>query len=215
LSSGVAWTTCERHEYFGVDYLPDDLECPTANCSCSRSEAISYTDPSDPYPTLGQDMFWDSDFPCSLFEYYFGIPTSQYQVIKQSAQIVSDCDAFDIDSNGLYWVSGSTCNFGGKQVGTPDHPVIIISAATTTWLNGNTEVWGVLFITDAEDADAELNSAGSNVFYGAIIVDVEINKWSGNLKLVYAESIIERARDGGGSVGELMGGWTDFPKDWR
>jgi hypothetical protein len=72
-----------------------------------------------------------------------------------------------------------------------------------------------LFITDAEDADAELNSAGSNVFYGAIIVDVEINKWSGNLKLVYAESIIERARDGGGSVGELMGGWTDFPKDWR
>jgi hypothetical protein len=43
-SSG-SWSTCEPHEWYGVDSMPEDFACPTANCSCGTDEKrISYAE---------------------------------------------------------------------------------------------------------------------------------------------------------------------------
>ena len=100
------------------------------------------------------------------------------------------------------------------EIGTVDHPAVVVSAASTTWLNGNTTFFGVLFITDVEDPGAGLKSAGVNYVYGAMIVDAPIWIFSGTLKLIYNQAQIVRAA-GVGNLGALMGGWTDFPKCWH
>ncbi len=33
--SGGSWATCEMHEWYGTDLLPEDYACP-GNCSCSK-----------------------------------------------------------------------------------------------------------------------------------------------------------------------------------
>ena len=207
------WSTCEAHEWYGQDYLPADLRCQFPSCSCNSAEAISNT--VGAFDQLGIDMFWDVDFPCDLFLYYFGVPRSAYNIIKSSAQIVSDCASFGPDSTGLYWVSGPSCNFPSNiEIGTLDNPVVIVSAAGQASLNGNTTFWGVLFITDVEDAAAHLDSVGVNYLYGALIVDAPIDNFAGTLKLIYAASSIVRAH-GAGNLGALLGGWTDFPECWH
>jgi hypothetical protein len=206
------WSTCEPHEWYRQDFLPADMRCPHPTCNCSAQEAISHTVGVN--DKLGIDMLWDPDFPCDLFDYFFGIPKTNYMVIKNAAQVVDDCAGFDPNSSGLYWVSGSHCDFPTNvQIGTPDNPVAVISAASVTSLNGNTEIWGVLFLTDVEDATAHLDSSGTNFIFGSAIVDADIDIFAGTLKLIYTEAAIVRAH-GSGVLGALMGGWTDFPKCW-
>jgi hypothetical protein len=206
------WSTCEAHEWFERDSMPEDMRCPNPSCSCSAAEAISNTVGVN--DQLGIDMLWDPDFPCDLFEYFFGIPKTSYLVVKNAAQVVDDCASFDPNSSGLYWVTGPRCDFPtNTQIGTPEHPVAVISAASVTSLNGNNEIWGVLFLTDVEDPAAQLDSSGTNFIYGSGIVDADIDIFAGTLKIIYNEAAIIRAH-GAGLLGTLMGGWTDFPKCW-
>ena len=83
-SSG-AWATCEMHEWYETDKLPENLECP-GSCGCTESESISYTHGNS--DTIGIDMHFDPEFPCDLFTFYFGIPKTHYEAIKSQATII-------------------------------------------------------------------------------------------------------------------------------
>ena len=210
-SSG-SWATCEMHEWYGVDTKPDDLACP-GNCSCSQAEAISYTDANT--NILGIDLVSDDDFPCDLFQFYFGIPSSSYQIVKGYSQIISDCDSLGPDSFGVYWVSGPECFVNANTtIGSPDHPVLLIAAATLTRFNGGAKFYGVLFITDVEDAEAEFQSIGTNTIYGSVINDAILGSYQGTFQVVWADNVAEKAGNSGG-LGSVIGGWSDFHRDWE
>ncbi len=210
-SSG-AWATCEMHEWYGTDEVPDNLECP-GNCSCTFSESISYTHGSE--DIVGIDMDRDPDFPCDLFTFYFGIPKVNYQAIKSQAQIIDDCSELGPNSFGVYWATGSLCSIAANTViGSKNGPVMLIAAASETRLNGGTKMFGVLYLTDAEDPNAELTATGNNTLYGAAIIDGTIGAFNGTFQLIYVESVAELVA-GTGGMGSLVGGWTDFHSDWR
>jgi hypothetical protein len=210
-SSG-SWSTCEMHEWYAVDQKPDDMAC-SGTCSCTQAESISYADANT--NIFGIDMVSDPEFPCDLFQFYFGIPRTSYEIIKGYSQIISDCDSLGEDSSGIYWVSGSTCRINSNTVvGSKDHPVLLISAATTTTLNGGAKFYGVLFVTDVEDADAELNSLGTNTVYGSVINDATLASYQGTFQVVWAEDVSDKAGSGGG-LGSVLGGWSDFHEDWE
>jgi len=207
-----SWATCEMHEWYGVDKKPDDMAC-SGNCSCTEAESISYTDATT--NVLGIDLVSDTNFPCDLFQFYFGVPSSNYEIVKGFSQIITDCDSLGPDSFGIYWVSGSACHVNSNTViGSKDTPVLLISAASVTRFNGGAKFYGVLFVTDVEDANAELNSIGTNTVYGSVINDAELSSFQGTFQVVWAEDVTEKAGNSGG-LGSILGGWSDFHRDWE
>jgi parallel beta-helix repeat protein len=210
-SSG-SWATCEMHEWYGVDKKPDDMAC-SGTCACTEAESLSFTDANT--NKLGIDLVLDPDFPCDLFQFYFGIPRDSYEIVKGYSKIISDCDSLDENSFGIYWVSGSECKINSNTIiGSVDNPVLLISAATTTTFNGGANFYGVLFATDVEDPAAELNSIGTNTVYGSVINDAVLGSYNGTFQVVWAEDVSEKAGNGGG-LGSVLGGWSDFHEDWE
>lgn len=210
-SSG-SWATCEMQEWYGEDALPEDYTC-SGTCSCSSDESISYTHGSD--NILGIDLVADPSFPCDLFDFYFGVPKTSYEIVKGYAKVLSDCDSLGPNSTGIYWISGSECRINSNtQVGSPQTPVLVVSAAATTRLNGGANFYGILYISDTEVPGAELDVNGNNTVYGQVIVDASMASYTGTFQVVYNETAVGRAA-GGGGLGTVIGGWSDFHPGWE
>ena len=80
-------------------------------------------------------------------------------------------------------------------------------------MNGNTEFFGILYISDVEDSDgnAYFKPGGGATVYGAVVVDVLFSQsaLAGTFKVVYNEAGLLNA-GGQGALGGLAGGWRDF-----
>ncbi len=212
------FTSCELQEWYEVDALPADSLCPaqsdTTGCSCDRNkgEAMTYSDPPDD-PVIGIDIMKDDAFPCDLFEFYFGYPSSQYQAVKANAEVIDDCGILDEYSEGFFWFSGDTCTISGN-IGTINNPIILVSAADSlTSFTGSSDFFGILYVADVEDTDgdAEFHPGGSSAVYGAMVVDVPFpsSATGSNFKVIYSEAGVTSA-GGGGGLGGVAGGWRDF-----
>jgi hypothetical protein len=202
------WATCEYHEWYESDYVPVGMACEAPSCSCSASEAISYTVGVE--DMMGMDLLEDPDFPCDLFDFFFDVPKSNYQLVKSAAKVIGNCDELGPDSHGIYWVSGAECRLDGTNVvGSPRWPVMLISAAATTTFTGNNNIFGVIFITDVEIPDAEWNASGTNIVYGSMILDANLDAFVGTFKIIYNKDVSLLAA-GSNGIGTLSGGWRDF-----
>ena len=211
-SSG-SWATCEMQEWYGVDALPADYACPTSNCSCTVDESISYTHGSS--DVLGIDLVDDPDFPCDLFNFYFGVPKTSYEIVKGYSKILNDCSTLGPNSTGIFWITGTECRVNSNTtIGSPNAPVLLISAATSTRLNGGAKIYGVLYISDAENSSATLYSNGTNTVYGQVIIDATLGSYTGTFQVVYNENTVSRA-SGQGGLGTVIGGWADFHSSWE
>jgi hypothetical protein len=213
-----SWSSCERHEWYGVDIMPDNFLCP-GTCACEASERrLTYQ--SGDEQIVGIDIVVDDNFPCDLFKGTFGIEKTVAEFDELKASIgteIDDCGILDATSAGVYWFTGDRCVItGGATVGSPDFPVFLVSAATIeTRLAGGVNFFGLIFVTDLFSATTEFVAVGTNTVYGAIVADIntEIN-YGGDFELVYIDSIIDMASQSGG-IGKVTGGWTDFHRFWR
>ena len=95
------------------------------------------------------------------------------------------------------------------MVGSPNAPVILVSAANLTTFNAGASIFGVVYIFDGEDSSAQLKSTGSATVYGAVIVDATIERLTGNFQVVYNSAVIASAA-GVAGLGAVNGGWRDF-----
>ena len=217
--SGASWSTCERHEWYGVDIMPGDFKCPTPNCACGSDEKrLSWSDGGNDL-NLGMDLVTDDTFPCDLFSYTFGVDKDaagidfvKYGIAKQ---VLTDCSSLDENSFGVYWISGASCTVNANiQIGSANAPVFLISAAETTRFAGGASLFGTLFVTDAELANASFNAVGTMTIYGSAIIDAELARYNGTFQIVYLDGVLDKALQSGG-FGSIAGGWTDFHEDWQ
>jgi len=219
-----SYSTCEKHEFYGIDTQPADYKCPGNNCSCNKTDdrLLSYAQGND--RVLGPDILPDPNFPCDLWKYTFGHdkyadPNPTRETARSiPGHYLTDCSTLDSSSSGIYWISGSTCAVG-KQIGdtgkgTVGGPVLLISAATTTRINAGAEIYGVLLVTDLEDANAQFSGNGHGTVYGAAIMDATMKHFNGTFQIVYVEDLIERVLETG-AFGAVAGGWTDFHASWQ
>lgn len=223
-----SWATCERHEWYGVDIMPDDYKCPDANCSCGSNEKLLSQSANGNTPLgLGMDLVEDPTFPCDLFDMLFRVPkyNNDGTINQESVDFVKyglaqqpvldDCSGLDETSSGIYWVSGPTCTINSNvQVGSIENPVLLISAAGTTRFAGGSSLFGILFVTDVEDSTAKLNAVGTMTIYGQAIIDATLDQYQGTFQIVYVDAAIDGALEPAG-FGKVAGGWTDFHGDWR
>jgi hypothetical protein len=202
-----SWATCEAHEWYEQDTLPEDAQCP-GSCSCAFHESLSYTHGQE--DILGIDLVADTEFPCDLFQFYFGTPRSNYESVKGLAKVLSNCDSLGPTSSGIYWISGSYCDINANAViGSPFAPVLLISTAGTTRMAGGATIFGVLYVSDVETIEATFESQGNNIVYGQVILDAEFGTYNGTFQVVYNENLISRVA-GTGGLGNLLGSWADF-----
>jgi hypothetical protein len=212
-----SWSTCERHEWYGVDQMTEDYACPTATCSCAASERrLSYPDGDE--QIIGIDIVVDPLFPCDLFKATFGMEKSlaAWDELKASVGTeIDDCGILDENSAGVYWMTGDTCTINaGTVIGSAEFPVFLISAAQTTRFGGGASLFGVLYVSDVLHPDATLESGGNLTVYGAVTVDGAIGSFTGTFQIVYIDAIAQLATQSGG-IGKVTGGWTDFHPSWR
>lgn len=209
LSSGT-WNTCELQEWYGREAVPAGVACdqPPGQCKCLESESISYRD-NGQTDVIGIDIVMDSSFPCDMFHTFFGVEDDDYLDFKPIATPLEDCSSLDENSSGMYWISGAKCQLNNATIGSPDDPVVIISATTETVITGSFSLFGLLYVFDGEDAAAEFKGAGTASIYGALIVDADMEKFTGTVNVVYAGGVLQRAADLGG-FGTINGGWRDF-----
>jgi len=212
LSSG-SWQTCEMEEWYHTNEQPEGVACTDNNCFCGpggndTDYFLSWQTANDSH--IGIDIVVDPVFPCDLFETFFGIPRNLYQIIKDSAQVLPDCSSLGPQSSGLIWISGSNCTLNANTVvGSPTAPVILVSAATDTKLNGGVEIFGILYVFDGEDINANIETLGGATVYGAAVMDATMSKFQGNFQVVYNDDVIASA-NGIGGLGSVNGGWRDF-----
>ncbi len=213
-----SWATCEYEDWYGVDVFPDDYACPTAVCACKESEGDKLlSDSGKPDGGINFDIGVDDKFPCDLFLFVFGVEKNDVGIAKVQGlgTVISDCSNLDENSTGIFWVTGAECAIRrDTTVGSAEAPVLLISAATKTIFNAKSKIFGFVFITDAEDPNAEFAANGTSSVYGAIVIDAKMGNFNGTFQIIYLESVIEKAL-GKGGIGVMAGGWTDFHEYWQ
>ena len=150
-----------------------------------------------------------------MFQFYFGVPRTSYEIVKSFSKVLDDCTSLGPNSFGIYWITGSDCIIGANaEVGSSAAPVLLISAATTTRMAGGAKIFGILYISDVEDADAAFESLGGNIVYGQVINDAGVGSYQGTFQVVYNENAILKAA-GSSGIGNVVGGWSDIHDVWE
>jgi len=224
ITSSGSWQTCELQEWYGLIDPPPGVSCSvnTMQCQCSPGnnveDYLSYR--KGGVSVQGIDVVRDVTFPCDLFETYFGVPKTLFASIKNApaTTILSNCSSLDASSSGIIWISADgSCDIGGSRViGSPEAPVILISAGSLTKLSGTPTIFGVLYIFDypasllTPAVTAEFEMKGTTTAYGAVIVDAAIKgNASSTVQVVYNASVLASA-NGIAGLGAVNGGWRDF-----
>jgi hypothetical protein len=207
-----SWATCEMHEWYGVDSLPEDFTCPQTPCDCQTHEQlVSHGNQNN----VRFDIVIDPDFPCNLFEEIF--KTDSVDEVKANFTVLESCDDLDSTSRGPIWISSDEdCTFNaGEVIGSPTDPVFLVASVPELQLGGGAIVYGVVMVTDIEGRDAQFDASGGATVYGAVLVDGELEpNYGSNFEIVWNDQLVRLATKRG-SLGKLYGGWTDFHEDWR
>jgi len=109
--------------------------------------------------------------------------------------------------------SGECVINSNVEVGSKEAPILLISAAPMTRLNGGAKIFGTVYITDAENSGAKFRPNGNNTVYGSVIVDAVLDDYNGTFQVVWDDYISNKAGSGGG-LGTVIGGWSDDPGQW-
>lgn len=216
-------TTCHLEEFLATDstqttQTDDDGNtitlCPGCICPNSGTGVLSAAGVEN-YDILDVDgnvgVNPDSTyFPADMFEFVFGVPTAQYEVIKSQATVLADCSTLTTSSKGLYWITGN-CNPSGN-IGSYNGPVLLVVEGTSK-INSNNYMFGVLFAFSTNPAatlSVDLN--GTPTLYGAILSNANITLSNGNYKLRFDSKVVANIGKGGSGMGlgKVAGSWADF-----
>lgn len=206
-----SWATCEMHEWYGIDYVPEDLDCPVTECKCEASEQmVSYGNQGN----VRYDIVIDPDFPCNLFHHVF--QTDDVADAMSRFTVIDDCGELGPDSRGAIWVSSaSTCTINATTIGSPTDPVFLVSSTPELQIGGGSLIYGVVMTTDAEGRAGRFDASGGGTVIGAVLVDGELEpNYGSNFEIVWNDDLVNTSTSLG-ALGKLYGGWTDFHEDWR
>jgi len=236
VTGGGTMQTCHTGEFLETDATyttQTDSDgntvtlCPACECPNDSEQAITYDhsgyvegidvlDKEAPNPHDGPNPD-TTNFPADVFQYVFGVPSSEFQTIKDKATLLSGCDSLNASSKGLYWVTG-TC-FIQTTVGTVDDPVILVVENTTFKMNANAAFFGLVF-NFAHDGSGgpgggvTVDMVGGPTLYGAMISNQDIDFGSGSYTARYETTVLDNVAGGGlnsnSDVAEVSGSWQDF-----
>jgi Tfp pilus assembly protein PilX len=120
-----------------------------------------------------------------------------------SAVHLANCSSLGPTSEGLYYIEGA-CDLPNTAVGSPTKSVILV-VNDNAQVNGNTVLYGMLFVRDTTAAACTAGSFGSPTppaclsgtggkFFGAVVVEGDV-RLAGSPQIVYVDSSTGTSKD--------------------
>lgn len=161
---------------------------------------------------INTDLINDPNFPPDLFAFLFGVSASNYQTVKDLAQVVSSCSGLNSSSSGLIWVTGD-CNPSGV-IGSTANPVMLIVEGSTNFVAGD-QMYGLLYMFDSDSPSntRQLTTAGTAHMHGAIIAhDSNVTlDLQGTFIIEYDEDVLKNLKNSPSTraLARIPGSWSD------
>jgi len=166
----------------------------------------------------------DPGFPDDLFQFLFGVASSDWQTVYDKAnaehQVVADCSTLSATSGQkfrLWWITGGCEIAAGQTVGSVANPVILVIDDNQLWLKSSSSfVYGItyLFNNPTNVATPTAKFSGSPAIYGSFISDVAGTAMNGNVSIVYDQTINDNLSSSTSGANFSMvfvpGSWRDF-----
>lgn len=208
---GGSMNTCQIEEFDNDGGCDNNAE--TGQLSWAGHEGLDILDVDG---NVGENP--DSTyFPPDLFQYVFGTPASQWQDFKNSYvpadHQLDNCNGLSAASAGLYWVDGN-CDVPGN-VGTKEHPVILVVQEGNLKMNGNSEFFGLLFSFDAPNngvGPGNIQINGTATLNGSLMANHAVNLSNGTFNARYDADVLQllTQADENKGVGKVPGSWADY-----
>lgn len=227
-------STCQRAEY---EANGNEEPSSTGNFNICSANSCACTGTIDGIISksgiIGSDIVAeDPSFPDDVFGYVFGLPTSEYQTIKniaakaQPTQVVTNCNGLKPNSHGIWWVTGN-CDLPGNDVGGANTcgasgnelcaVVVVVDNGALKKTGGDNKFYGLLFMFDNPDIPGfgTADMKGSTSLYGAFIADNAVcpnaSCITGSFDLVYEKAVFEAIAndDSNRLLSRVAGTWID------
>lgn len=162
----------------------------------------------------------DPNFPSDVFQYIFGVPTTDYGTVKAQATVVTDC-ANLVGKKGIVWVTGTCTIPSGTTVGTIASPIILVVESADFTMNANSTFYGMLVafgLPPGPNYNAgTITANGGATFYGSMIsndalsMGININ---GTFNMIYKKDVMDIINDPLNnqfkSMARIPGSWADY-----
>jgi len=252
VSLGASTQTCHLGDYLSNGTPNDDAIRTCDDCDCPANTLLTGTSGGDADEgvdivdvdggtgetpdmvvncptdgTYGGNGSNDSEFPCDLFEYLFGVrgpysglygtpvPDGWWD-IREAAEVISNCSALNATSSGLYWYEGAGgCTINNATVGSWKRPVLLVVDGVDLTVSGKVTFFGLIFSLDRTGAKPQVSLSGGPLIYGSIIVDHEdadgesLKVGGGTAR--YDGDVLANLSGRTPALTYLPGGWSDFP----
>lgn len=203
-----------------------DVDLSGNGATCGLEEFDNEVCSSFPYSDKtieSSDVFEDTlvsaggTFPDDVFEYTFGVATSDYQEIKDQAdEIINDCSGLGASTTGLIWATADCTINANTEVGSVTDPVILIIEDADLKMNGGAIINGIVFSfsTTGSLGTGKISMTGSAFIRGAFISDHEIEISGGTFNTRFDSNVLGAIssldNDNFTKVEMIPGSWKDF-----
>lgn len=159
----------------------------------------------------------DSDpyFPDDLVWYLFNEnddAAGWANIESRANQIVNNCNGLGPTTTGLVIVNGD-CN-PGSNIGTQSAPVVLIIKDGSLTINGNRQLYGLVFAYSSHPATAttDIKLTGGAIVNGALAANFELGKANGTYDAKYDEAALSNIRTGAAfqTLKQVPGSWRDW-----
>lgn len=185
--------TCNQGDYAG-------------SCSANISQAGSkQSDIKDSDPTFPSDLVWylfnenDDDAGWANIE-------------SRANQMVTNCNGLGPTTTGLVIVDGD-CS-PGANIGTQAAPVVLIIRNGNLTINGNRQLYGLVFAysEDPATATADIKLTGGAIVNGALAANFKLGNSNGTYDAKYDEAALSNIRTGAvfQTLKQVPGSWRDW-----
>jgi len=189
--------------------------------TCGQQEWANGTCSSSPYSEPGrvESDILDDDaaFPSDLLQYVFGVKDDAAGMLtleQRAKALLTNCNTLNTSSSGFYIVDGE-CNPKGT-IGSQAKPVVLLIRNGDLVMNGNLQVFGIVFSYDSHPAVAptyDLKMSGGATVWGSLIANHEVGNANGTYNAVYdaeALSNIQNNNQDFVSLYKVPGSWRDW-----
>ncbi len=189
---GGSFASCHKGDF----ELNGGTACPSSAVALSKSGA-------PPGPDL---VVNNPGYPTDLFQFLFGVPAADFQMIKDQAEVVTGCGGLSDLSSGLIWVTGN-CNPTGN-IGTTVNPVILVVQGDTS-INAGSHLYGLLYMFKTGGTSKLIGNAH---LHGAVFahsgVSLELN---GGFVLEFDKGVLDNLKNNPSARGlaRIPGAWSD------
>lgn len=221
VDTAASISTCQIQGFTGgqcPNPTNDPLHTQITNATYEGVDIVE----SDPYTTDSPP----GHFPPDLFEFVFGVPYTQWQSIKSTAenldppQVYSDCSSLNSSSKGIIWITGDCTINSNNDIGSIANPVILVIHNHDLSIGGNPNIFGIVFLFDATPADnsddPDLDIGGSPMIRGSLIAGTSVgaHPGTGTIAVVWDPdifaNILNNSDESYRQVASIPGSWRDF-----